>query len=51
MADRPKVFVARRIPDDGLNVVTGATDATVWQDDLPPPRDELLRASPVATES
>ena len=44
MAERPKVFVARRIPDDGLNVVTAATDATVWPDDLPPPRDELLRA-------
>jgi glyoxylate reductase len=44
MAERPKVFVARRIPDDGLTVVTGATDATVWPDELPPPRDELLRA-------
>jgi glyoxylate reductase len=44
MADRPRVFVARRIPDAGLSVVTGATDATVWQDDLPPPRDELLRS-------
>jgi glyoxylate reductase len=44
MADRPKVFVARRIPEAGLSVVTGATDATVWPDDLPPPRDELLRA-------
>jgi glyoxylate reductase len=44
MADRPKVFVARRIPEAGLSMVTGATDATVWPDDLPPPRDELLRA-------
>jgi glyoxylate reductase len=44
MADRPKVFVARRIPEDGLAVVTDATDATVWPDELPPPRDELLRA-------
>jgi glyoxylate reductase len=41
---RPKVFVARIIPDDGLKKVTESTDATVWQDDLPPPRDELLRA-------
>jgi glyoxylate reductase len=41
---RPKVFVARIIPDDGLRKVTDTTDATVWQDDLPPPRDELLRA-------
>ena len=44
MADRPKVFVARRIPEAGLSVVTGATEATVWPDELPPPRDELLRA-------
>jgi glyoxylate reductase len=44
MADRSKVFVARRIPDAGLNIVTGATDATVWPDDLPPPRGELLQA-------
>jgi glyoxylate reductase len=27
-----------------LNVVTDATDATVWPDDLPPPREELLRS-------
>ena len=44
MADRPKVFVARRIPEAGLSIVTGATDATIWPDELPPPRDELLRA-------
>jgi glyoxylate reductase len=44
MAARPRVFVARVIPSDGLDLVTGATDATVWQDDLPPPRDELLRS-------
>src|SRR5919197_2454665 len=44
MADRPKVFVARVIPDDGLRPVTEATDATVWPDELPPPRDDLLRS-------
>ena len=44
MADQPKVFVARRIPDDGLRIVTAETDATVWPDELPPPRDELLRS-------
>jgi glyoxylate reductase len=42
MPNRQKVFVARIIPDDGLRKVTEATDATVWQDDLPPPRDKLL---------
>jgi glyoxylate reductase len=43
MSDRPRVFVARLIPDEGLRLVTGATDADVWDGDLPPPRDELLR--------
>jgi lactate dehydrogenase-like 2-hydroxyacid dehydrogenase len=43
MADRPRVFVARIIPDDGLRLVTEATDADVWDGDLPPPREDLLR--------
>jgi lactate dehydrogenase-like 2-hydroxyacid dehydrogenase len=40
---RPRVFVARRIPDAGLDQVLAACDADVWDDELPPPRDELLR--------
>lgn len=44
MPDRPRVFVARVIPSAGLDRVVEATDARVWEDDLPPPRDELLRA-------
>src|SRR5262245_5574652 len=43
MADRPRVFVARLIPDEGLDPVREATDADIWPDELPPPRDELLR--------
>ncbi len=43
MADRPRVFVARRIPDEGLDAVRAACDMDLWEDDLPPPRDELLR--------
>lgn len=45
MADggRPRVFVARRIPEDGLNPVLEATDADVWPDEIEPSRDELLR--------
>ena len=38
-----RTFVARRIPDEGLGMVTAETDADVWDGDLPPPRDELLR--------
>ncbi|MBI2780764.1 MAG: D-glycerate dehydrogenase [Chloroflexi bacterium] len=44
MSDRPKVFVSRVIPDDGLRLVLDEADATVWQDDMPPSRDELLRS-------
>jgi glyoxylate reductase len=43
MADRPRVFVARVIPDEGLDPVRAATDADIWPDELPPPRDELLK--------
>ncbi|HSO28890.1 MAG TPA: D-glycerate dehydrogenase [Candidatus Sulfomarinibacteraceae bacterium] len=41
---RPRVFVARLIPDAGLRPVLDACEATVWEGDAPPPRDELLRA-------
>jgi glyoxylate reductase len=39
-----KVFVSRIIPDEGLRPIREGTDATVWEDELPPPRDALLRA-------
>jgi glyoxylate reductase len=44
VSDRPRVFVSRRIPDAGLEPILDATDARMWEDDLPPPRAELLRA-------
>ena len=40
---RPRVFVARRIPEEGLTAIAAACDADVWPHELPPPRDELLR--------
>ncbi|MBI2775875.1 MAG: D-glycerate dehydrogenase [Chloroflexi bacterium] len=43
-AARPRVFVARVIPEDGLRPVLEACEARVWEDELPPPREELLRA-------
>ncbi len=42
-APRPRVLVTRRIPDAGLDLVRAACDVDLWEDDLPPPRDELLR--------
>ena len=41
---KPKVFVSRVIPEEGLARLRDATDATVWDDELPPPRDQLLAA-------
>jgi glyoxylate reductase len=43
-ARAPRVFVSRRIPEDGLRLIVDACDATVWPDELPPPRDALLDA-------
>src|SRR5215471_16326822 len=40
---RPRVFVARIIPGDGLQQIVAQTNADVWQDEGPPDRDELLR--------
>ncbi|MES2209620.1 MAG: D-glycerate dehydrogenase [Chloroflexota bacterium] len=40
----PRVFVARIIPEDGLRPVVEACDARVWEHELPPPREDLLRA-------
>jgi lactate dehydrogenase-like 2-hydroxyacid dehydrogenase len=42
-AARPRVFVARRIPDEGLDAVRDACDADIWDGELPPPRVELPR--------
>ena len=41
MPARPKVFVTRRIPAAGLDVILAHTDAEVWPGDLPPPYETL----------
>ncbi len=40
---KPKVFVTRLIPEEGLAMVREATDMKLWEDELPPPHDVLLR--------
>jgi len=40
---KPRVLVTRVIPDAGLDMVRDACDVDLWTDELPPPRDELLR--------
>lgn len=38
---RPKVFVARRIPDEGLSRIAAEADVDVWGERLPPPAEAL----------
>jgi glyoxylate reductase len=38
---RPKVFVSRRIPEDGLNRIAAECDVDLWPQQLPPPYDTL----------
>jgi glyoxylate reductase len=40
---RPKVYVTRLIPEEGLSLVREATDCRIWEGELPTPRDVLLR--------
>ena len=42
MNGRPKVFVARILPEEGLAPIRDACDAEIWPDELPPPRSVLL---------
>ncbi len=39
---KPKVFVARRIPEEGLAIVRDHCEADIWSDELPPSRETLL---------
>jgi len=39
---KPRVFVARPIPDQGLHLVMQCCQAEIWEGELPPPRDVLL---------
>ncbi len=42
MPPLPKVFVTRRIPAAGLDLIQAHAGADVWSGDLPPPRETLL---------
>ncbi len=39
---KPKVFVTRHIPDQGLNLVKEFCEADIWAEELPPPREVIL---------
>jgi glyoxylate reductase len=40
---KPKVFVSRVIPDKGLELIREFCEVDLWQEDLPPSREDLLR--------
>jgi len=40
---KPKVYVTRIIPEKGLEILREAADVKVWQNELPPPREVLLK--------
>ena len=42
LAKRPLVYVTRRIPQKGMDVVLGACDVKQWDAEEPVPRGELL---------
>lgn len=42
-ARRPRVLVTRRIPAAELELIREAAEMDLWDGELPPPRDELLR--------
>lgn len=41
----PRVFVTRRIPDEGVALLRTECDVDVWPGDLPPPADEFRARS------
>jgi glyoxylate reductase len=43
---KPAVFVTRRLPGGALDLLARETDLQVWEEELPPPRAELLRQAP-----
>ena len=40
---KPRVYVTRLIPEQGLKLIRDVCDATIWEDELPPPREVILR--------
>ncbi len=40
---KPKVFVARKMAQEALDTIAEATEMELWEDELPPPHDVLLK--------
>jgi glyoxylate reductase len=40
---KPRVYITRRIPEQGLDLIRDICDVEVWQEELPPSREVILR--------
>ncbi|MBT9160457.1 MAG: putative 2-hydroxyacid dehydrogenase [Dehalococcoidia bacterium] len=40
---KPKVFVTRKIAQEALDMIGGVAEVEVWEDELPPPRNVLMK--------
>jgi D-3-phosphoglycerate dehydrogenase len=40
---KPRVFIARQIPEEGIKIIRAGCDAEIWPGEYPPPRDKLLK--------
>jgi len=40
---KPKVYVTRLLPKEAMDRIHSNCEATVWDGELPPPRDVLLK--------
>ncbi len=43
---KSKVFITRRIPEAGLELLRPSCDIEVWPDEMPPPREVMLNKAP-----
>ncbi len=43
MSSKPRVYVTRRIPEEGIDILRSCAEVRVWPHRLPPSRDVLLR--------
>jgi glyoxylate reductase len=48
MAGKPTVYITRELPGDAVERLRQATSVRVWVEELPPPRDVLLREAAAA---
>jgi glyoxylate reductase len=44
MSEMPLVFVTRRIPEAGLEMIARACEVDLWPGELPPPKERILAA-------